>query len=148
MQNKIILGLVAVLALVVLGLFFFNKNSGDMILKNAEMRDTNPSAQEMEQVYTVLYSLNGFSPATLEIPRGATVMFKNESGSPLWVASAMHPTHSVYPQKSPDDCLGSSFDACAGVPHGASWPFTFNEIGSWNYHDHLHANKWGTIIVK
>jgi hypothetical protein len=66
----------------------------------------------------------------------------------MWVASAQHPTHTVYPEKTDADCLGSAFDACEGVSPGNSWSFTFNEVGEWGYHNHLRANHWGRVIVE
>ena len=29
-----------------------------------------------------------------------------------------------------------------------TYTFTFNELGSWNYHDHRSASKKGTVIVQ
>src|SRR3989344_1262656 len=116
MQHKVILGLVLVLVIVAGGVFLFNfkKIAGDTETKNldllGEMQNTNTPPEETSTVvealapsYTVTYTKDGFSPNTIEIPKGATVEYKNESGSQMWVASAIHPTHSLYPQKSPND---------------------------------------------
>lgn len=159
MQNKIILGLILLIAIAVVGLFFFGdkalapvaeigslakiQKSITVESESGEIEKAPPAAEA-----TVTYTADGFTPQTLEIARGTKVIFKNESGNPMWVASAIHPTHSLYPQKSPTDCLGSSFDACDVTPHGASWSFTFNKVGSWGYHDHVRANIRGTVVVK
>ncbi|MBI2048183.1 MAG: hypothetical protein HYT27_03510 [Parcubacteria group bacterium] len=163
MQNKIILGIVLLLAVVVGGLFFFNKNAAAPVveLEEGTLQDNSLAVpapgfenivDEMmvveNPVSTVTYTENGFAPLSVEIKKGEAVIFKNESGASLWVASAIHPTHSLYPQKSPSDCLGSSFDACAVTAPGSSWNFTFTEVGSWNYHNHIQANHRGTIVVK
>lgn len=95
----------------------------------------------------VTYSDSGYAPASVTIKKGDMVRFVNNSNREMWPASAIHPTHAVYPQKSASDCLGSSFDACKAVPPGGSWEFTLSEIGTWRYHDHLSASKTGTIVV-
>ncbi len=145
MQYKVILGVLVVLVLVVGGIFLFNSKGaspGEVANDQASVSD------EAATTYTVVYTAEGFSPNTIELPKGATVTFVNESGSDMWIASAIHPTHSLYPQKSEGDCLGSSFDACAPIAQGSSWSFAFTEVGSWKYHNHLKANHTGTVIVK
>ncbi len=94
----------------------------------------------------VEYTSSGFSPKTVTINKGETVRFTGQTN--LWPASANHPTHTLYPEKSANDCLGTSFDACRVLKAGEFWEFTFNEVGSWNYHNHVRATDVGTIIVK
>ena len=96
----------------------------------------------------VTYTDAGFSPKTIEVSKGDTVTFTNNSSRNMWIASNMHPTHNEYPTESDEDCLGSSFDACIGIPVGESWSFTFDRIGEWGYHDHLSVSRTGTIIVE
>lgn len=97
----------------------------------------------------ITYTDSGYSPSEITITRGQTVRWVNnsESSRETWPASAVHPTHSIYPEKSEDDCLGSSFDACRGLLPGEFWEFTFDEVGEWRYHDHIHASQTGVIIV-
>lgn len=95
----------------------------------------------------ISFTANGFEPSTVTIQKGDTVRFVNNSTLDIWPASANHPTHTVYPQKSADDCLGSTFDACKAVKPGESWDFTFTEVGTWNFHDHLHSNRRGSVTV-
>ena len=101
--------------------------------------------------FTVTRTDDGFSPTPLTIKKGSTVTFVNNSSEPSWPASAMHPTHTVYPgsdiQKCGSDEQGSIFDACKGLENGESFSFTFNEAGEWGYHDHLNSKKFGKIIV-
>lgn len=95
----------------------------------------------------ITYTDNGFTPGSATIQKGAKVIFENRSNRDVWPASAFHPTHALYPEKSQSDCLGSSFDACKGVPPGESWSFIFNKVGTWNYHNHLSAGQTGEVIV-
>lgn len=96
----------------------------------------------------VTYTQSGFSPAVLTISKGDTVTFVNENGPALWVASANHPTHTIYPKKSERDCLGSSFDQCEAIEAGNEWSFSFSEIGEWGYHNHLRPSHQGVIVVE
>lgn len=115
-----------------------------------DTQSTNGEDEETtsEPAVTVTYTNDGFSPETVTITRGQTVRFTNESDGDMWVASAVHPTHTVYPEKTEEDCLGSAFDACQSVAPGNSWSFTFNETGEWGYHNHRRANHTGAIVVE
>lgn len=93
---------------------------------------------------------SGFSPKTLTVKAGTTVTFVNEDSNKHWPASAMHPTHTLYPGSGIDKCgTGEEiFDACRGLAKGESFSFNFNEKGSWKYHDHLSVSSTGTIVVE
>lgn len=88
----------------------------------------------------------GFNPRTLTIRSGETVTWVNKGTLSPWPASAVHPSHNAYPESG--GCIGSKFDACRGLKQGESYPFTFNQKGTWKYHDHLNSGSIGTIIVQ
>ena len=106
----------------------------------------------------------GFSPKSITIKSGETVTFLNKDAATRhWPASAMHPTHTVYAganYNEPGTYAGSlacksegvaktgAFDSCRGISPGESWTFTFTQVGSWAYHDHLVSGNYGKIIVK
>lgn len=100
----------------------------------------------------VTYTNSGFSPSSVTINAGEVVMFVNEGSNLMWPASAIHPTHTVYPGSSIQKCgtaeEDSIFDACSRVTSGNSWSFTFTETGTWKYHNHLNIGKTGTIVVE
>ena len=66
----------------------------------------------------------------------------------MWIASAVHPTHSVYSGTTlAEHCngtSGTSFDQCKDA---SVYSFTFSKIGTWNYHNHLNPADFGTVIV-
>ena len=88
---------------------------------------------------------DGFSPSSVTIVKGTTVTFINMDSSAHRPASNPHPAHTGYPEES--DCAGSAFDPCENIAAGESWSFTFNEVGSWGYHDHPSSGMTGTITV-
>jgi len=115
---------------------------------NKTARSARQGQRAASPAATIVYTEQGFTPETITIKKGETVTFKNKSGRGMWVASNPHPTHTFYPEKSPSDCLGSSFDACQAVAAGADWSYTFTSVGVWRYHDHLREDNQGTVIVQ
>lgn len=124
-----------------------------LIEKNTDTPTQNNVTEEtLSQTFTVQMTESGFSPKTLEINAGDKVIFLNAGSGVNWPASAIHPTHTVYPGSGIEKCDNKDhseiFDACDGVNPGESFSFAFNEKGSWNYHDHLRPSLTGTIVVK
>jgi plastocyanin len=98
----------------------------------------------------VTLTSNGFSPKTVTIKKGGTVTWTNEGTGGMWVASGNHPTHTVYDGTSEEEhCApgysgAAPFDQCS---NSSSYSFTFDEVGSWNYHNHTNASQTGTVVV-
>jgi len=107
-----------------------------------------PGAGEDIFAALVTYTDSGFEPAVVTIKKGETVRFVDQSTNGMWVGSAKHPTHAEYPQKSDTDCLGSSFDTCRVLLPGEFWEFTFDEVGTWKYHNHVYPSHTGTVVVE
>lgn len=156
------LATVLVLVIVVLGGYFLLKGP-----KAQAPEEVSQTEEETSQVQTsetasteievsisptvpvsgvVVYTNAGYQPSLLTVKKGAMVTFKNESSQAMWTASAMHPTHKVYPTTG--GCLGSTFDACKGVQPGGSWTFEFDIAGAWGYHNHLNASHFGKVVVE
>lgn len=86
----------------------------------------------------VTYTDEGYSPSTLQVKSGSTVLFRNQSSMLMWTASDPHPVHNLL----------SEFDPRQGFATGESYQFTFTESGSFGYHNHLRPGHGGTIIVE
>ena len=127
----------------------------------AEVQNTDEPSNAVEsitetvnsaQTSIVEMSSNGFSPTEIRIKVGDTVKFTNVGTQQYWPASAMHPSHTVYPGSSISKCntaeASTIFDACRAYGPGETYSFKFNEIGSWKYHDHRNPSAFGTIIVE
>ncbi len=154
---------IAIVALVVIAgiVFFVSSNLGapssqapQTPSQSSDMQTgVPPAAQNPSAVppatnsqYIVTYTNSGFSPNTLAVPRGGTVMFKNSASDGVRVSSNPHPIHNGYPTTG--GCVSSTFDSCAIIPPGGSWSFTFGIRGSWGYHNHLNPSEGGTIVVQ
>lgn len=113
-----------------------------------EDREPVDTTGEASPDVVITYTEKGYVPTSVSIKTGQTVRFTNNAATEsTWPASAVHPTHGVYPEKSSADCLGSAFDSCRGLKPGESWDFRFNVAGEWRYHDHIHASKTGVVKV-
>ena len=101
---------------------------------------------------SVMYTSTGYVSQTYSVKAGDTVTWVNQSTNPMWPATAVHPTHTVYPGSGIAKCATAEesviFDACKPIAPGEEWSFTFTEKGSWGYHDHLSPNYRGTITVE
>lgn len=102
-------------------------------------KDRAPSVVSQEANLVTYTATNaGFSPTVLHVKVGTTVMFKNMSNEGLWVASNPHPVHTGLP----------GLDARKSYGNGEVYMFTFTKIGTFGYHNHLHPEMMGTIVVE
>ena len=138
-MKKIILLLILTIVLFIAGCDLGNQS-------NTETASSSNTGEGNDVLYVIEITSEGFSPSPLTVTQGSTVTWINKDANEHWPASAMHPTHAIYPESG--GCIGSKFDACKGLKEGESWSFTFNEKGTWNYHDHFDVSKFGKIIVE
>ncbi|MDO8509201.1 MAG: hypothetical protein Q7S27_05975 [Nanoarchaeota archaeon] len=155
MGKGLIIGVVVAILVIILGYFILN--NGEMSSTTEDKNEiegtndnTNTGKEETgENVITITSA--GFGPKTLQIKQGDSVTFVNEDTAEHWPASAMHPTHTVYPGSDIEKCGTVEeikiFDACKGLKQGEKYMFVFNEKGKWNYHDHLVSGLYGTVEV-
>lgn len=98
---------------------------------------------------TVTYDGTSFSPQNVTIKKGGTITWKSTGGI-MEVASAMHPTHTVYDGTSrsthcTEGYTGPKpFDQCA---EGSSYSYTFVKAGEWKYHNHEKSSAFGKVTV-
>lgn len=90
------------------------------------------------EVIVVTYTSGGFTPKEITVSVGQIVRFVNESSGNMWVASVVHPTHTVLPE----------FDEKESIGAGENYEFTFTKIGEWKYHNHVNPSRGGVVIVE
>lgn len=101
---------------------------------------------------TVAYDGAAYTPSTVTIKAGDTVIFKNTSGKNMWTASDEHPTHTEYDGSSRTTHCAASytgvkpFDQCA--PGTGDYSFTFTKVGAIEFHDHLNPSAHGSVTVQ
>lgn len=127
--NFLIAGVIAALILVGGASYYFYQSGGSVTLKNTEVLG--------EPAVTIVRTNEGYEPKDVTIKKGDIVLWTNESDEFHWPASNLHPTHGIYPE----------FDPLKPIAPGDEWKFKFDRVGVWQFHDHIRANKTGTITV-
>lgn len=79
----------------------------------------------------------GFVPSELTVEPGTTVTWKNVSGGVATVNSADHPTHQLF-----------AFLNLGEFEDGSELTLTFDEVGTYSYHNHYSPGQGGTIVVE
>lgn len=173
MKKEIIATTIIAVLIIAGGYFLFGRQKTELAVlwESPDLRQTQESLEEKEVFEdsrddgskeeiqnetgaekTIIYDANGFSPGTLIIKAGETVVWRNQSSSKMWVASALHPSHKAYGgaslQQHCPDTDNAAFDQCAGGQPGESWSFKFDKKGIWEYHNHLKPSHTGTITVE
>ncbi len=142
--------LIAILAVVVLGGGYFlvsGKSKSAPMTKPATPTVAVATASPSTAVATegamkknevaVTLTASGFEPQTVTVKVGEKIVWTNKSGSTATVHSNPHPIHTDYKLLN----LGKFED-------GGTLEFTAVEKGTYHYHDHLHPNRMGTVIVE
>lgn len=91
----------------------------------------------VSQARSVVLTKEGFSPSSITIKQGDTVIFTTTTEQDFWPASDLHPTHGIYPE----------FDPREPIESDSSWSFRFTDVGDWRFHNHLNSLQMGTIKV-
>jgi plastocyanin len=105
---------------------------------SASSMSSRSSSSSAHQTYVLLYTENGFSPSTIRIRRGDTIVFKNITSSDVRVASNPHPAHTDY----------SGFDSVRTLLRDDEYAFTFTRSGTFGFHNHLHPEWGGQVVVE
>lgn len=148
-EKNIFIGIlvIALIAIAVVGYRAYY-GAGDMQRPELKQSPIQPHTERQPETPTappvgtasravVTYGANGFSPSSITVAAGETVVFMNENSVDVWPASAPHPTHTDYPE----------FDAKKPVTPGNSYSFTFTRVGTWKYHSHLNPTHFGSVVV-
>ena len=149
-MRKIAVWLLALVVVAGIARFFFLSNTA---APTAPPVSEQPSDMQSAAESAEVIAENGaFGPQTVTVRKGGSVAWINKGTAPIWPASAMHPTHTVYPGSDIGKCgtaeKDTIFDACRGIPAGQSYTFTFSNAGTWRYHNHLNPSMTGSVIVK
>ena len=154
--NKVLVGALGVVVLVFVAYFLMGiKNTSAPVTKNESVKTmVQPSVNVATtgKNYEVIYTDAGYSPKEITIKAGDTVTWNNQSSGGMWTASGMHPSHVMYSGTSMDehcpDTSNTAFDECVAHQKGESWSFTFTKAGTWRYHNHINASRFGSVVVQ
>ena len=76
---------------------------------------------------------NGFTPATIQIQKGQDVTWTNQSHSPVQIVG---------------DLKSTGLQTSQALKPGDSYSFTFDDSGTFNYHDPSNLNHKGVVIAE
>ena len=124
----ILLGLLVVL---IAGFFLLNG-----VNKNQSKTQTHQSTPLPKEV-TVTLDKNGFAPNVVTIKVGTAVRWKNISGDKQTVNSDNYPTNQLHKELN-----FGIFNS------GSSVVYIFKTAGTYGYHNQLHHEQTGKIIVE
>lgn len=132
-MKKIILIVVAVLVLGAGGVFFL-ADGKVKVPENCQVNQTGNVA--------IMYTPDRkFLPPCVEIRSGDKITFINNSGKKMQVAANPHPLHTGNKEIS-----GGKFTL--EIEPARSAQVTLTKNGAFGYHDHLHSESKGVLIVK
>ena len=94
------------------------------------------NSTEAKNGLTIVFTNNGFDKASYTVKAGSVVTVRNESNTEVEFSSGPHPTHFEDPEINMK-VLGP----------GESGTFTPTTKGSHSFHDHIHDQYTGTLIV-
>lgn len=137
-MNKIIIGVIVIVILIVGGAYFLDKNNvvqmdmDNMPMPTQQQSQTSStgSVQATNAKNAVTIQNFSFSPATLTVKVGDSVTWTNQD--------------SVGHSATADD---NSFDTGV-LPQGQSKSITFSKPGTYTYHCSVHPNMKATIVVQ
>lgn len=135
MGHRIILG--AILLVILGGAYFFFQQKQTPTGKRIQQGEFLAKEAIQKEDMVIRVTKEGFIPESVTVKKGEKVVWLNESSQFSWPASDVHPTHQIYLE----------FDALEPFGPGDAWAFRFLRQGQWNFHDHLRANKKGTVEV-
>ncbi|HSX09480.1 MAG TPA: cupredoxin domain-containing protein [Candidatus Saccharimonadales bacterium] len=102
-------------------------------------KNNTPSSKHVRplpKIVTVKLNKAGFSPKTVIISAGSAVVWKNVSGSQETVNSDNYPTNQLHKELN------------FGIfNNGSSVVYTFTKPGIYGYHNQLHHEQQGKVIV-
>ena len=104
---------------------------------NTNTNINNNTNTNTNRIITINIQNLAFSPETVNIKKGDTVIWKNLDSADHVVASNPHPIHTDLPG------LSSPI-----IKTGGTYEFTFDKVGEFGYHCHLHPSMKGKIIVE
>lgn len=149
MKTKILYGIIAVVALVIVAYVVWPNEP--MVVENPQTeteatttattgtKTTTKKPQTSsvpKTTYTVLYTKNGFEPKQLQIPKGATVKFINKTSSAMRIFAA-DTAKPPYSDLSQPKALGLN----------GEYVFNFVYTGVWAYYNATKPSDVGNIVV-
>ncbi len=141
--------IIAIVAVIVIagGVFAFTKKGDSkkteppQTTSQSTIENTQPAPTDTntkpDETTVITYSDAGFSPASITVKSGLTVLIKNSTSHTLQFDSDPHPAHTDNRELNVDT-----------IRAGESKSFMVSKSGRFGYHNHLNPSETGTIVVE
>jgi plastocyanin len=103
-----------------------------------ENKKTRQPAKSEVATAVVRITEDGFQPSNLKVKAGTLVVWTNDDTEPHRIASNPYPTHKDLP----------SLDSKSSIDTNGKYRYTFNQKGTFGYHDELNPDVNGTVIIE
>ncbi|HVZ67178.1 MAG TPA: hypothetical protein VG917_02855 [Patescibacteria group bacterium] len=137
MNNKVAWGIIAVIILLIGGVFLVSSKKENTPQQNSIPQDNKISVPTPVKILNISLTKSGFQPKTLTINKGETVSWINKSSESGTVNSDPYPDNNLY-----------RFLNLGEFPPQTTVQAIFNETGTFTYHNQFAPSQTGTIIVK
>ena len=133
-KSYIIMGIVAVLLIGAVVLFASKSYAPSTTTTTITTLSNEP---EKVGIVEVAIQNFAFTPQTIRIKAGTTVVWTNNDSTPHIVASDPYPAHTDLP-----GLISGTLN------QGDRYTFKFEKSGTFGYHCHIHPSMKGTVVVE
>ncbi len=114
-----------------------NQSQAPAVSPLSKIKVTPPPPPVFSNKSEISVGTQGFDPAVTKVKVGTLITWVNQSGQEAAIVSDPPGTHDAYPGLN----LGK-------FPNGSGVSAIFNKAGTYGYHNYLHPEQTGTIIVE
>jgi plastocyanin len=136
-SSKILIAIIGVAVVLAVCAYLLSNRSGDSSF--ATKSNTTQVKPTVRENSVISITGSSFSPATLQIKAGSQVTWTNKDTTKHQVAADPHALHNSIPGFNSDLVLNPN----------DNYNYTFEQAGTYYYHDEMHPlDMRGTIVVK
>ena len=133
MRKSMLLVIIIVLILVGGALALNHKSANTPPASQSQSQTNTTSSNQASATGSIDIRNMMFTPSQITVQKGGTVTWTNNDSM----------THTVV-----DDLSNVGGPSSGDIAPGATYSFTFNKTGSFQYHCSIHPSMRGTIVVK
>ena len=146
-MRNLVIGVVVVAVLFLGGYLLLNGSKKSADTNNSSTNNntstnnsTNNSTTASDSV-TVTYTNTGFTPFSVTLKKGGTLIWKNDANDQVQIGVNPHPVHT-------GNRAITNGEFTLDLNPGGTKTLTINDTGTFSYHNHLDPTESGTIIVQ
>lgn len=131
-MRNVIAAVIVIALIIIAGAFSLTHKSNPQPQLNPNQSSPSSHNQNLSKGNITIVNML-FTPSQITVAKGGTVTWTNKDST----------THTVV-----DDLSNVGGPDSGNIAPGATYSFTFNKTGSFQYHCRIHPSMRGTIVVK